>query len=50
MDEPLTRVIDYPDGSQVLIDTWSDGTVTAAYRVDPSATWGRPVDLAGAVA
>ena len=33
-----------PDGTQVLIDRWSDESLTLATRERPSDVWSPPVD------
>lgn len=37
---PKTWVASFPDGSQVYVQLWSDGTVEAAKRETPYASWG----------
>jgi len=34
----------FPDGLQILIWTWADGTMTAARRKGSNQLWGPPVD------
>lgn len=32
----------FPDGSEILVWLWSDGSIQLAKREDASATWGPP--------
>lgn len=46
MSEPSKlRVATFPDGSQVLITDWPDGTTDVAKRRERWAVWGPPVRL-----
>lgn len=39
------RVATFPDGSQVLVEVWDDGTTTAATRPHRTALWSPPAHL-----
>lgn len=40
--EPPVWVATFEDGSQVMVELWSDGTVKVAERPDSYSSWGPP--------
>ena len=44
-NDPEISVATFPDGSQILVETWPSGRSTAATRRDKWSTWGPPAEL-----